>query len=97
MPHNWDGAGSSVHRGGARMWGDPSHSVHTTFGEGVFGGSSRKGESGGIIGWPKDPSRSGAAAEIDLEAAARRHGWPRDPSQSGAGPIIALEVATSSK
>ena len=95
LPHNWDGAGSSVHRGGARMWGDPSHTVHNAEGEVVFGGGSRKGESLSGHGWPRDPSRSGPSAGIDLEAAAWRHGWPRDASQSGAGPIIALVAAAT--
>jgi len=68
LPHNWDGAGSSVHRGGARMWGDASHASGNFGGASIHrGGALPKGEShhsGG--GWPRDQSSNGR--QIDVEA-----------------------------
>ena len=67
LPKNWDGAGSSVHRGGARMWGDVSFAGSAS----AHGGASRKGGSHSGHGWPGLAAPSGAEPKLfDVEAAA---------------------------
>ena len=50
LPSNWDGAGSSVHRGGSRIWADASHAGAAAFRPGSP--SSKGGSQSGHGGWP---------------------------------------------
>ena len=76
LPPNWDGAGSSVHRGGARMWGDASHAGGVSFVSPFRSGSYKGGSRSGRHGSRRGASANGSVPKhddvIDVEAAATR-------------------------